>query len=446
MKFRVALVSLGCAKNLVDSEVMIGLLSKAGFEPVVNLNEADVLIVNTCAFIDEAQEEAVDTILSLAELKKKNPCRKLVVTGCLAQRFAEDLLDEIPEIDAVVGTGDFAEIVKVVEDTLDGKRVKLVSKQPCFIYDETFPRRISTPRHTAYVKIAEGCSNKCSYCVIPEVRGEFRSRPIHSIVEEARNLASDGARELILIAQDTTRYGQDLYGTYALDKLLKEVCRIDEVEWVRVLYMYPSRVTDELIEVMASQPKVCKYVDLPLQHVDDELLKLMNRHGEHEEARQTIDKLRQAIPNITIRSTFIVGFPGETEAKFQSLLNFLEEVRLDRVGIFTYSPQSGTLAPRFSGSVRQSIKEKRKQEAMAVQRLISREKNDSKIGRTMKVLIEGRAEESELVTIGRSEAEAPEIDGLIYIGNLHPEPGEFKFVKITDAGDYDLVGEIVSSH
>lgn len=446
MRTSVALVSLGCAKNLVDSEVMIGLLSEAGFEPVVNLNKADVLLVNTCAFIDEAQEEAIDTILGLAELKKKDPCRKLVVTGCLAQRYPEDLLREIPEIDAVVGTGDFARIVKVVKDTMDGKRVSLVSKQPCFIYDETFPRRISTPRHTAYVKIAEGCSNRCSYCVIPFVRGKFRSRPISSIVEEARNLAQDGARELILIAQDTTRYGQDLYGTYALDKLLKEVCRIDEVEWVRVLYMYPTRVTDELIRVIASEPKVCKYVDLPLQHVDDELLKLMNRHGGHKDARQTIDRLRQAVPDITIRSTFIVGFPGETEAKFQSLVDFLEEARLDRVGVFTYSPQSGTPASRFSGRVKQSVKERRMQEAMEVQRMISREKNLSKIGRIMKVLIEGRAEESELVTIGRSQAEAPEIDGLIYIGNVHPEPGEFRFVKITDAGDYDLVGEIVSSH
>jgi ribosomal protein S12 methylthiotransferase len=312
----VALVSLGCAKNLVDSEVMIGLLSEAGFEPVVNLNKADVLLVNTCAFIDEAQEEAIDTILGLAELKKKDPCRKLVVTGCLAQRFPEDLLREIPEIDAVVGTGDFARIVEVVKDTMDGKRVNLVSRQPCFIYDETFPRRISTPRHTAYIKIAEGCSNRCSYCVIPFVRGKFRSRPIASIVEEARKLAQDGARELILIAQDTTRYGQDLYGKYALDKLLQEVCRIDEVEWVRVLYMYPTRVTDELIRVIAREPKVCKYVDLPLQHVDDELLKLMNRHGRHEDARQTIDRLRQAVPDITIRSTFIVGFPGETEALY----------------------------------------------------------------------------------------------------------------------------------
>ena len=446
MRTSVALVLLGCAKNLVDSEVMIGLLSEAGFEPVVNLNKADVLLVNTCAFIDEAQEEAIDTILGLAELKKKDPCRKLVVTGCLAQRFPEDLLREIPEIDAVVGTGDFARIVEVVKDTMDGKRVNLVSRQPCFIYDETFPRRISTPRHTAYIKIAEGCSNRCSYCVIPFVRGKFRSRPIASIVEEARKLAQDGARELILIAQDTTRYGQDLYGKYALDKLLQEVCRIDEVEWVRVLYMYPTRVTDELIRVIAREPKVCKYVDLPLQHVDDELLKLMNRHGRHEDARQTIDRLRQAVPDITIRSTFIVGFPGETEAKFQSLLDFLEEARLDRVGVFTYSPQSGTPASRFSGRVKQSVKERRMQEAMEVQRMISREKNASKIGQIMKVLIEGRAEESELVTIGRSQAEAPEIDGLIYIGNVHPEPGEFRFVKITDASDYDLVGEIVSSH
>ena len=445
MRTSVALVSLGCAKNLVDSEVMIGLLSEAGFEPTTDLDKADVLIVNTCAFIDEAQEEAVDTILHLAEFRKKSRFRKLVVTGCLAQRFPEDLIAEIPEIDSVVGTGDFHKIVKVVRDTLAGKRVKLVSKKPAFIYNDTLPRCISTPKHTAYIKIAEGCNNRCSYCVIPELRGDFRSRPIDSIVTEARHLAKGGARELILIAQDTTRYGKDLYGTYSLDKLLKEVCRIDEIEWVRVLYMYPTRVTDELIEVIASEPKVCKYVDLPLQHVDDELLRLMNRQGQIEEAQQTIEKFREAIPDVTVRSTFIVGFPGETERKFQKLLDFLKETRLDRVGIFTYSPESGTPASFLPGRIKKTVKKMRKHKAMEVQRLISRENNEAKIGRVMKVLIEGRAEESKLVTVGRSQAEAPDIDGLIYIGNQHPMPGEFKLVRVTDVGDYDLVGEIVSS-
>ncbi|MGB4514805.1 MAG: MiaB/RimO family radical SAM methylthiotransferase, partial [Bacillota bacterium] len=268
MKTRIALVSLGCAKNLVDSEVMVGLLSEAGFEPVIDLDEADVLLVNTCAFIDEAQEESVDAILSLAELKKKDPSKRLIVTGCLAQRFPDDLLEEIPEIDGVVGTGDFAEIVRIVSDALEGERITVVTKQPFFIYDETYPRYISTPPHTAYIKIAEGCSNRCSYCIIPELRGKFRSRPIDSIVREARHLAQHGARELILIAQDTTRYGEDLYGTYSLDRLLKEVSKIDEVRWIRVLYMYPTKLTDGLIQVIADEPKVCKYVDLPLQHVD----------------------------------------------------------------------------------------------------------------------------------------------------------------------------------
>ena len=444
MKTRIALVSLGCAKNLVDSEVMVGLLSEAGFEPVIDLDEADVLLVNTCAFIDEAQEESVDAILSLAELKKKDPSKRLIVTGCLAQRFPDDLLEEIPEIDGVVGTGDFAEIVRIVSDALEGERITVVTKQPFFIYDETYPRYISTPPHTAYIKIAEGCSNRCSYCIIPELRGKFRSRPIDSIVREARHLAQHGARELILIAQDTTRYGEDLYGTYSLDRLLKEVSKIDEVRWIRVLYMYPTKLTDGLIQVIADEPKVCKYVDLPLQHVDDELLKLMNRHGRHEDAMQTIARLRQAVPDITIRSTFIVGFPGETEAKFRSLLDFLEEARLDRVGIFPYSPQSGTVASHLPEHIEDSVKERRFQQAMEVQKRISREKNLARIGQVTEVLIEGRAEESELVTVGRSQAEAPEIDGVIYIGNEHPEPGEFRPVKIIDAGDYDLVGEIVS--
>lgn len=445
MKRSVALVSLGCAKNLVDSEVMTGLLSEAGFELTVDLDDAEILIVNTCAFIDEAQEEAVDTILGLAELRKKDPSRRLIVTGCLAQRFPDDLLAEIPEIDAVVGTGDFHEIVGVIRETLRGSRVTLVSRQPSFVYDHTLPRLISTPRHTAYIKIAEGCSNRCSYCVIPDLRGDYRSRPIDSIVKEGRKLAENGARELILIAQDTTRYGEDIYGAYALDRLLKAICHIDEIEWIRVLYMYPTKVTQGLIEAMAEEPKICKYVDLPLQHVDDELLQLMNRYGGIEEARRVIERFRESIPEVTIRSTFIVGFPGETRSKFRKLLEFLKEMRLDKVGIFTYSSEIGTPASRLPGHVNKKAKEQRKQEAMEVQRRISREKNEAKIGQIVRVLVEGLSEESELVTVGRSQAEAPEIDGLIYIGNEHPRPGEFRLVKITDAGDYDLVGEIVSS-
>ncbi|MCR4403257.1 MAG: 30S ribosomal protein S12 methylthiotransferase RimO [Firmicutes bacterium] len=438
----VALVSLGCAKNLVDSEVMAGLLSSAGYLLTSCPEDADVIVVNTCAFIDAAQQEAVDTILDLARYKKTGKCRALIVTGCLAQRFASEVLAEMPEVDAVVGTGDFPGIAGVVRQALAGQRIAKVGT-PCYLHDENAPRILSTPPYMAYVKIAEGCSNRCSYCVIPELRGPYRSRPSESVVAEVRRLASHGVKELILIAQDTTRYGEDIYGRPSLAGLLREVCEVDGPRWVRVLYMYPSRVTDELIEVMASESKICKYVDLPLQHADDDILRSMNRKGTLESAREIIARLRQAMPDVTIRSTFMVGFPGETEEHFGRLLDFLREVRLDRVGVFAFSPQRGTPAARLRGRVPSRIKERRRREAMEVQAVISREKNEARVGRVFDVLIEGRSEESDLVTVGRSQAEAPEIDGLIYIGNEHPPPGEFRRVRIVDAGDHDLVGEIL---
>ncbi|MDK2930165.1 MAG: ribosomal protein methylthiotransferase [Bacillota bacterium] len=443
MSEAVALVSLGCAKNLVDSEVMAGLLTAAGYRMTSFPGDADVIVVNTCAFIGEAQQEAVDTILDLAKHKEAGRCRALVVTGCLAQRFASELLAEIPEIDAVVGTGDFPLIADVVRRALSGERVRLVGT-PCYLYDENAPRILSTPPYMAYVKIAEGCSNQCSYCVIPDLRGPYRSRPMESIIAEVRKLARGGAKELILIAQDTTRYGEDIYGHPSLARLLREVCKVDGPRWVRVLYMYPTRVTGELIEVMASEPKICKYVDLPLQHADDDILRAMNRRGTSDDAREIIARFRQAMPDVTIRSTFIVGFPGETDEKFGRLLDFLKEVRLDRVGVFAYSPQPGTPAARLHGRVPARVKERRRREAMEVQKTISREKNEARVGKVFDVLIEGRSEESDLVTVGRSQAEAPEIDGLIYIGNEHPAPGEFRRVRIVDAGDYDLVGETLA--
>lgn len=442
MREVVALVSLGCAKNLVDSEVMVGLLTQAGYGVTTFADEADAIIVNTCGFIAEAQEEAVDTILELAGYKDSGRCRALIVTGCLAQRFAAELMAEIPEIDAVVGTGDFPQIVAVVRRVLSGERVRLVGT-PRYIYDHATPRVISTPPYTAYIKIAEGCSNRCSYCVIPGLRGPFRSRPVESILAEADRLARGGAKELILIAQDTTRYGEDIYGRYSLADLLHEVCKIDGPRWVRVLYMYPARVADELIEAMATEPKICKYVDLPLQHADDDILRAMNRKGTSEDARAVIARFRDAIPDITVRSTFIVGFPGETEQKFGRLIEFLEDVRFDRAGVFAYSPEEGTPAAKLPGQVPRLTRERRRRRAMEAQRAISRQKNQAKVGEAFDVLIEGPSEESDLVTVGRSQAEAPEIDGLIFIGNEHPPPGEFRRVSIIDAGDYDLAGEIL---
>lgn len=436
------MISLGCPKNLVDTEVMLGLLKDSGYEITPRAEEADVLIINTCAFIDEAKEEAIENIFDMARFKEIGRCKGLIVTGCLSQRYSNELLHELPEVDAFVGSGEFHRIVEVVEKVLDGQRFSLRS-EPDFIYDHTFSRVQTTPGHIAYIKIAEGCNNRCSYCIIPELRGRFRSRPIESILYEARALVKNGVKEIILVAQDTTRYGVDIYGEYSLARLLRQVANIDGSLWVRALYMYPTRFTDELIEVIASEPAICNYIDLPLQHIDDELLSKMRRQGRSKEIRSLIARLRTSIPDIVLRTSFIVGFPGETDEKFRSLLDFMKEVEFERVGVFKYSQEERTLAGEMPDQIDDEVKEERKNIAMEVQRLISRRHNHKRIGSVEEVLIDGRSDESPLVTVGRSKGEAPEIDGLIYIGNQHPAPGEVKRVKIIDSGDYDLVGEIV---
>lgn len=439
-----AVVSLGCPKNLVDSEVMVGLLRDAGFQTIANEAEAEVIIVNTCGFIDPAKEESIETILWCARLK--NPeygrCKVLIVTGCLVQRYADELFKEIPEIDALLGTGDFAEIVSVVQKVLHGDKIKCVG-EPTYLYDHTVSRVPSTMPHTAYVKIAEGCNNRCSYCAIPSIRGRFRSRTIESIFKEVIHLVERGVKEVILVAQDTTGYGEDIYGDYSLDTLIAKLATIDELVWIRTLYTYPTRFTDGLIDVIAGEPKVCKYVDLPLQHASDEVLRRMNRKGTQSDVRMLIEKLRSRVPGITIRSSFIVGFPGETDEQFEELLQFLSDMQLDRVGIFEYSREEGTAAGAMENQVPPEVKRERFDRAMSLQRAISRKRMQARIGQVLDVVIEGKSEESEWVTVGRSQGEAPDIDGLIYIGNEHPAPGEFRKVKIIDAGDYDLVGEIV---
>ncbi|NPV52885.1 MAG: 30S ribosomal protein S12 methylthiotransferase RimO [Firmicutes bacterium] len=439
---KVGIVSLGCAKNLVDAEIMLGLLKEAGYDIVADEQEADVLIVNTCGFIEPAKEEAIDTILDLAAWKERGNCRVLVVTGCLSQRYGRELLDEMPEVDAVVGTGEFNRIAGIVERVLAGERVFAVGV-PEFIYDHRMPRLLSTPGHVAYLKIAEGCENRCSYCVIPAIRGRFRSRPVESIIEEARVLVGGGARELILIAQDTTRYGLDLYGRPSLAHLLRALVKIDGLTWARFLYTHPTGFTDELIETVAVESKICSYIDIPLQHIDEEILRRMNRRPGPREIEELIARLKRDIPDVTIRSSFIVGFPGETEAAFSRLLDFIRDVRLDRIGVFKYSPEEGTPAARMPGSVPEDVKGARYRRVMELARRISREKNEEKVGRVLDVLIDGRAPESELLTVGRSQAEAPEVDGVIYIGNDHPPVGAMRRVKITQAGDYDLVGEVI---
>lgn len=423
--------------------MMLGLLDKAGYKIVADESEADVIIVNTCGFIDKAKQESIDTILELARCKETGECRALIMTGCLAQRYGTELLQELPEVDAVVGSGEYDKIVEVVRQAVAGARPVRLG-MPEFLYDHTVPRIRSTPSHTVYVKIAEGCDNRCSYCVIPDLRGRFRSRRLESIIEEAGILAEDGVKEAVLIAQDTTRYGLDLYGEHSLARLLGKIARIEGLVWIRIMYSYPTRFTDELIETIANETKICKYVDLPLQHADDEILKRMNRQGTQDDARRLIAKLRDRIPDVTVRSSFIVGFPGETDQHFQVLLDFLVEMELDRVGIFTYSREEGTPAARMSGRVPKKVKEERYARAMELQRSISRKKNEARIGKVLDVLVEGRSPESDWVTVGRSQAEAPEIDGLIYIGNEHPDPGEFRKVRIVEAGDYDLVGEIIT--
>ena len=331
-------ISLGCSKNLVDTEVMLGILQQHGIELTPNPAEADILIVNTCAFIQSAKEESITTVLNMADYKETGRCRSLIVAGCLGQRYKQELLDEIPEADAIIGTGAWPRIMEAVEETLKGRRIVIAGEDEA-LYDEKTPRITTTPDYTAYVKIAEGCNNRCAFCAIPLIRGKYRSRRIEDIAAEVRRLAARGAKEIVLIAQDSTDYGRDLYGEPMLAKLLRELCRIEGVEWIRTLYSYPKYFTDELIETIAREPKLCKYVDLPLQHAHDAVLRRMRRPDTQEEMRVLIQKLRERIPGVTIRSTFIVGFPGETDAQYQVLRNFLESVRFDKVGVFTYSQE-----------------------------------------------------------------------------------------------------------
>lgn len=441
MSIRVGMVSLGCPKNLVDAEVMLGLLRDAGYKIVNREESADVLIVNTCGFIGPAKEESIEAILELARFKERGRCKALIVTGCLAQRYPSELEKELPEVDAFVGTGEFCHVVGVVKRALEGQRVTLVG-EPGFIYDHKTPRCLATPSYTAYLKIAEGCDNRCSYCVIPSIRGRYRSRPVESLVAEAESLAKSGVRELILVAQDTTRYGEDIYGRPRLQDLLRAVSRVDGIVWLRFLYTYPTRISHGLIEAVAEEPKVCKYIDIPLQHASERILRMMRRRGSIREVRELIGRIRDRIPGVVLRSSFIVGFPGETEADFKELLGFLGEMEFEHAGVFKYSPEEGTEAALLGECVAEEVKERRFHEAMEAQRRISRRKNEERLGRTYKVLIEAPAPEGGLV--GRSEAEAPEIDGLIYVtGHENLRAGEFREVRITGAGDYDLVGKLI---
>lgn len=439
---KAAIISLGCAKNLVDSEVMTGMLKEAGYEITAREEEADVLVVNTCGFINSAKEESVNAIMDAARYKEEGNCKALIVTGCLAQRYKDDLLAEIPEIDGLIGTGEIPRITSVLYESLQGDKPAYVSN-PTFIYNHEMPRVISTPRFSAYLKVADGCDNRCSYCAIPGIRGNFRSRPIESIVKEAVNLAKQGVKEINLIAQDTTRYGEDLYGEYKLDVLLNELSKIEDIKWLRVLYAYPTHFTDSLIRVMAENTKVCKYIDLPLQHAEDEILRAMNRRGSNSDILALIHKLRDQIPDIAIRTSLIVGFPGETEEKFQKLVDFVRKVKFDRLGIFAYSPEEGTTAFDMSGQVSDDVKEKRVDYLMKIQQEISYEKNKNKIGQIVEALVEGKNDTGEEVYVGRTFADAPEVDGKIMLKGEKLAPGDIVKAKVTHAYEYDLIGEVL---
>jgi len=443
MTEKIKVVTLGCEKNLVDSEIMSGLIHERGYTLVDDKEEATVIIVNTCGFIDAAKEESVNTILDMADLKQTANLKALIVSGCLTQRYKEELMQEMPEIDGIVGTGDFVKINEIIDQAIAGRKPVYVGN-PVFNYEKAMPRRVATPRYTAYVKIAEGCDNACTFCSIPIMRGKFRSRSIESVVAEAADLASQGVKEISLIAQDSTNYGTDLYDKFMLPELLNKVSEVPGVEWVRLHYAYPGFFTDELIDVMASNPKVCKYVDMPLQHSEDAILKRMRRPGRQRDVRELISRIRDKIPGVALRTSLIVGFPGETEQEFENLKAFVKDVQFDRLGVFTYSQEQDTPASRLPDQVDDEVKEYRANAIMEIQREISNERNWSRVGQEIDVLLE-RYDGRNDVYIGRSQFDAPEIDGEVFVsGCKSASIGDIVKVRITHSFEFDLSGEAIA--
>ncbi|MCK8824943.1 30S ribosomal protein S12 methylthiotransferase RimO [Fuchsiella alkaliacetigena] len=438
---KVGLVSLGCPKNQVDSEIMAGLLAQTELKVTDNYSQAEVLIVNTCGFIEDAKEESIDTILQLANYKEEH-CRVLIVTGCLAQRYPAELQAEIPEIDGILGTGNFDEIVEVIERGLAGESTFEVTA-PEFEYNRILPRKRLEAGYSAYVKIAEGCNNRCSYCIIPDLRGRLHSRGLAEILKEVESLAAQGIKEINLVAQDITRYGLDLYGEPRLIELLERLTEIEGIKWFRLLYAYPAHFSEELIELMASKERICNYIDLPIQHADDRIRARMDRQGSSQQILDLIERLRTEIPEMTIRTSLIVGFPGEGEQEFQNLLDFIKEAQFDRLGVFKYSREEGTAAAKMPNQVAAEVKEERYQRVMELQQEISLARNQQWIGKEVNVLVEEvQQEEGQSLVIGRTERDAPEIDGLIYINDLAAQVGDFIKAKIVDAYEYDLIGEV----
>ncbi len=446
---KIGFISLGCPKNLVDSEVMMGQLKQAGYEITNDEGEAETLVVNTCGFIDAAKQESINAILEAARLKSEGKCQRLVVAGCLVERYRDELSAELPEVDAFIGTNQIGDITKVCDERVNTRQLPVIAlgnQSATYLYDESAPRVLATPGYSAYVKIAEGCDRPCAFCFIPQMRGHFRSRRFGSVVAEARALVARGVKELILVAQDSSRYGEDLGQRDGLAHLLRELARLEGVEWVRVMYTYPTHISDLFLDVLASEPKAVKYLDLPLQHASQNVLKLMKRGGNRESLERLIERVRARVPGIAVRTTFITGFPGETEEDFAELLAFVRNVEFDRVGVFTYSDEEGTPAFALPDKVDARVAKRRRERLMREQARISRRRNRARVGECVRVLFEGPAKESELLWQGRLASQAPDIDGCVLINDapagFAPAPGDFVQVRITDAHEYDLVGEI----
>lgn len=442
---KLALISLGCSKNLVDSEHYLGILSKRkGMELTSEIPEADIVIVNTCGFIGDAKEESIQTILEVSEFKETGNLKKIIVAGCLAQKYSEEILRELPEVDAVIGTGDVDKIEKVVDEILAGKKA-VETKNMTFLANANTDRVLTTAPHTAYLKISEGCNRACTYCIIPQMRGRLRSRSIEDIVEEAKRLVASGVREINLLAQETTEYGIDLYGDKKLAALMKELCKIEGLKWLRTYYMHPEYVTDELIEVMKSEDKICKYFDVPIQHVSDNILRNMARAKNGKQVKSVLNRIRKAIPDATIRTTLIVGFPGETEENFQELKEYVREFEFDYAGVFKYSREEDTVAYNLPDQVPEEIKERRYAELVNLQSEIAERKNRRFLGQEIEVMIDGVSSESEYLLEGRTRGQALEIDGKVLTTDGTARPGEIVKVKVEQNFEYDFVGPIVEN-
>ena len=438
---KVGFISLGCSKNLVDTEVMLHKLHSAGFEITPDESEAEIIIINTCGFIESAKQESIENILDAASLKNDGKCKHIIATGCLVERYREEVMNELPELDGIIGVGSLTDIADACEAVMRGERYSSFrDKEESELGGD---RIITTGPHTAYLKIAEGCDNRCTYCAIPLIRGRLRSRPIEDIVKEARDLEAMGVRELNLIAQDTTRYGLDLYGKYALAELVRELTKNTTIPWIRLLYCYPDKITDELVAELRDNPRLMKYMDIPIQHISDSVLKRMNRHGDRAEIESAIKRLRESVPGIVLRTTAMVGFPGETDEDFVELCEFIKDVKFERFGAFTYSPEEGTAAAEFDGEVDEQTKQDRYDILMQTQFTVNEELIRKNIGKTLTVLVDGYDDVAE-VYYARSFADAPDVDGRVYFKSETPiAPGDFVDVLITEALDYDLVGEVV---